>query len=449
MIDTPERLLAEFAAEGDATGGGARERARLLLADAAVLSQANSEVPGFQAVHELGVGSGTHLSWASGNRLGPSDAVFANACAIHARFQDDTDMSTWSHPGSFVVPAGVAATIGSGGSLGCLLDALVIGYSAIRWLGADGVVAAGLKARGLRPSPTFAPLGAAIASARALGLDRDAAAQAINAAAIIGRGTLHSVGGGGDDWCLHNAGAARDGFVLALAAQRGMRSASGALTAHDGFLRTVTGSEDVPDLWRTAPTGDLIEGVWHKALPVLGDVMSAALAAREIGRRLEGRAVIAATVQMNANYARFPGTQQRPPYASATAAQASVRFVTAQLLVHGDLRYGDLVRRDDPEVLRLADAIDVVPSEHMQYEDAIVEVQTAAGTERCRAADLPSTYFWRDRAEQFDRAEHILGDRGVHISRTILDADEAEDLEQVLERALTIRTSVGNERARS
>jgi 2-methylcitrate dehydratase PrpD len=433
---SPEMLISAFVADGSAAGERARERARLLLADAVVLSQANTEVPGFEAVHEVGAGTGRHLSWASGNKLGPNDAVYANACAIHARFQDDTDMSTWSHPGSFVIPAAMAAAIESGASFARLLDAIVIGYSATRWLGAYGIVAAKLKARGFRPSPIFAPLGAAIAASRALGLDQEAATQAINAAALIGRGTLHSVGEGGDDWRLHNASGARDGFDLALAAQSGMRSAPDALTSPNGFLRTVTGSEDIPAAWRTAPTGELIEQVWHKALPVLGDVMSAALAAREVGRRLGGGRVDDVTVQMNAKYALFPGTQQRPPYASTTAAQASVRFVVAQLLVHGDLRYADLVRHDDPEVLRIAERMHVTPVEGMPYTDAIVEARTAEQTERCQAGDLAPTLFWRDRAEQFDRSEHILGDRGVSLSRAILEADESEQAESVMDRAL-------------
>lgn len=438
MTVTPEDLLSEFAAEGSPDVSQARERALLLLADAAVLSQANREVPGFGAVHEVGAGSGRHLSWASGNRVGANDAVYSNATAIHARFQDDTDMSTWSHPGSFVIPAAVAAAIEARTDFATLLDAIVIGYSATRWLGANGVVAASLKARGFRPSPIFAPIGAAIAASRALGLNQEAAAQAIGAAALIGRGTLHSVGNGGDDWRLHNAGAARDGFSLALAAQRGMRSAPNSLTGYNGFLRTVTGSDKVPEGWHRPPNASLIEKVWHKALPALGDNMSAALAAREAGRLLDGRHVESASVRMNAKYARFPGTQRRPPYASVTAAQASVRFVVAHLLVNGDLHYGDLIRRDDPVVLDLADSLDVIPDEDLGYEDAIVEV--TAGSEKllCRAADLPATYFWRDRVEQLDRAEHILGARGTEISKTIMDADGARPVESVFDAAFGV-----------
>lgn len=437
MHESPEFLLATFTARGSAEGKAARERARLLLADAVVLSQANQEVPGFAAVHEVGAGTGRHLSWASGNRLGANDAVYSNACAIHSRFQDDTDMSTWSHPGSFVIPAAVAAATESGASFARLLDAIVIGYSATRWLGANGVIASKLKARGFRPSPIFAPLGAAVAASRALGLDKETSTHAINAAALIGRGTLHSVGGGGDDWRLHNASGARDGFDLALAAKAGMRSAPNALTAPHGFLYTVTGSDDIPDDWCVAPTGALIEQVWHKALPVLGDVMATALAAREVGRRLNGRHVNRVTLQMNARYASFPGTQGRPPYVSTTAAQASVRFVVAHLLVHGDLHYVDVVRHNDPEVLRLADSMEVIPNEGMPYEDAIVEAHTTEGIERQQTVGLPSTHFWRDRAEQFNRAEHILPDRGAAISRAILEADEMDQAETVLAGALS------------
>lgn len=433
-MNSPDLMLAEYVAKGDVAQPAARERARMLLADAIVLSQANADVPRFSAIHEVGAGTGTHRSWATGRMLGPTDAVYANACAIHARFQDDTDMSTWSHPGSFVIPAAVAASIESGTTLGMLVDAIVVGYSATRWLGAAGAVADGLKSRGFRPSPIFAPLGAAGASARALGLNIDRTAQALGAAATIGRGTLHSVGGGGDDWRLHNAGGARDGFCLALAAQRGMRAAPDALTARNGFLRTVTGSEEVPSAWATAPDSNLVELVWHKALPVLGDNMAAALAARDIGRTC--RSIEKARVTMNAKYAAFPGTQHRPPYRSATAKQASVRFVVAHLLLHGDITYRDLVAPDDPAVLILADRLEIVPDAEMAFEDAVVEANASDGVHTARASDLPRTYYWRDRAEQIERAEHILGQRGSDISRAVLDSDESTPVAAAIDNVL-------------
>src|SRR5690606_24102728 len=103
----------------------------------------------------------TAAAWISGARLSPSEAAFANGVAAHAHFQDDTDMPSWTHPGSLVPPAVLALAEREGASLETALRGLIAGYSVINWLGRDEVVARRLIARGFRTSPSFGTIAAA------------------------------------------------------------------------------------------------------------------------------------------------------------------------------------------------------------------------------------------------------------------------------------------------
>jgi len=413
-----------------------RERARILLADAVTLALAAGVVPGASDLFELGVGKGEHLAWFSGHRLGAADAVQANAAAVCARFQDDCEMSSWSHPGSFVVPAAVAAGIETGASYGQVIDGLIAGYAFTVWLGGGGLVARAMMETGRRPSPNFGVAGACAAASRAARLSPEQTLHAVSGALLVGRGSLHSVGAGGEDWRLHNPGAARDGLLYALAARAGMTSGPGALDARNGYLRMFAGIEEIPEMLKQPPRSEMILEVWHKALPTLGDDMAVALAARELSRQGYGDDPKRVTVRMNEHFAHFPGTQNRPPYTSLTSALSSVRFVTAQLLINGTLDFDDYARRDDPIVTALADRIEVVPDSSLGYVDAVVTVDTGDGEQTCRTSDLPRTLFFRDSDEQRRVAGELLGDAGVAVVETLLTGGEDTPADEVLHKAL-------------
>jgi 2-methylcitrate dehydratase PrpD len=423
----PLASAADFVADGRYDDPAVRRYARILLADAVTLALAAHTVPGATAFGELGAGSGAHLAWSSGNRLGAADAVQANAVAVCARFQDDTDMRSWSHPGSFVVPSAVAAAVETGATYGALLDGLVAGYATTAWLGADGQVPLAMMAAGHRPSPTFAAAGASAAASRAAGLTAGQTLHALSGALLVGRGSLHSVGSGGEDWRLHNPGAARDGFLYALAARAGMVAGPGALDARFGFLRMIAGLGTVPEPLRTPPHQDLVLDVWTKALPTLGDNMAAALAARHLHHNGQGRTAVAGapvTVRMNAHFAGFPGTLGRPPFPTLTSALSSVRFVTAQLLATGTLTSADYDRRDDETVVALAARVEVVADDDLGYRDAVVTIGGGGDAVTCRTADLPAELFFRDSAEQRRAAGELLGDRGGRVVDALLEGDE-------------------------
>jgi 2-methylcitrate dehydratase PrpD len=288
---------------------------------------------------------------------------------------------------------------------------------------------------GRRPSPNFGAGGACAAASRAAGLDAAQTRHAVSGALLVGRGSLHSVGSGGEDWRLHNPGAARDGLLYALAAHAGMTAGLGALDAQHGYLRMFSGIEEVPTALESAPHQRMVLDVWTKALPTLGDNMAVALAARELHESgVEASQPV--TVHMNEHFASFPGTQTRPPYVSLTSALSSVRFVTAQLLLNGTLTFDDYARRDDASVLALADRIEVVPDRDLDYLDAVVTMGEGAEVATCRASDLPRTLFFRDSETQRQSAHDLLGPDGVAVVDAIVSASDDQLAADVVQGAV-------------
>lgn len=426
-----------------------RNRAKVVLADAVTLALAADAVPGVTELFELGTGEGSHLSWPTGRWLGAADAVQANSGAVCARFQDDNDSSSWSHPGSFVVPAAVAASVESGSSYGSLLDGLIAGYAVTTWLGGDGTVAHGVKQSGRRPSPTFGVAGASAAASRAAGLTAEQTTHAVSAALLLGRGTLHSVGAGGDDWRLHNPSASRDGFICALAARAGMTTGPGALDAENGFLAAFAGLDRVPHQLSRPPRAAAILEVWQKALPTLGDNMAVGLAAQVLHDPRRVSDFDEVTIHMNADFTRFPGTQTRPPYETLTSALASVHFVTAQLLVHGTLDFDAYSNRNDPMVTSVAQRSVVIPHEDYGHLDALVEISAGGRQASYSAADLPRAKFHRDGPEQRRVARELLGPGGESLVAALLNADENSPAEAVVHDAIAAFHSVADKAQRA
>jgi 2-methylcitrate dehydratase PrpD len=141
---------------------------------------------------------------------------------------------------------------------------------------------------------------------------------------------------------------------------------------------------------------------------------------------------------MNQDFANFPGTQATPPFTTLTSALSSVRFVTAQLLLHGTLTFEDYARRDDPEVVALADRIEVTADADLDYLDAVVTIASDQGEHTVRASTLPPTLYFRDEAEQIKVATELHGDAGRQLVERLLSADESESAADVIDGALDL-----------
>jgi 2-methylcitrate dehydratase PrpD len=427
MSDIAE-TVAGFVEEAAADNPKLRSKARILLVDALTLAISAREVAGItQLVGSLSTGTGTHLVWMTGDHVGAGDAALVNGICTHARFQDDTDMTSWSHPGSFVIPSAVAAAEGAGATLASLLDGLVVGYAVAEWSGGESVVAKDVMSRGFRGSPTFGPLASCAAACRVLDLSRDQIAHAIRVAAPLGRGTLHSVGAGGEDWRLHNGSAARDGLTAALAAGAGMQGGIEALEGPNGFLAAYAGRSEPPPRWLAPPIADSVLSVWHKALPTLGDNMAAALVAAIMHERIGSRTVDGVTVRMNDSFASYPGVDRKPPYTTFVQALASVQFAVARCLLSGTVRFTDYVdARDDRDTIEIANRTELIGDPALDYTEAEIVVHTKEGDLSVTTSELPRTLFYRDEEEAIRAATELLGERGRRLAERVLGAEPRE-----------------------
>lgn len=409
MSDTssPTVLLGDYAADMRTRSlpDHVVDKAATCLLDAFALaaSSANDEsVLGLQRV--LGgapdggsADGGAATQWASGRRLGTLDAVLANGQAVHARFQDDCELSSFSHPGSLIVPPALGLAEAEGASLDTVLRAIVAGYSTMTWLGAHGEVGWALVSRGFRGSATFGCVGAAVAASVALGLDVTQARNAIGIAADISGGTLEPVRSGASSWRLQNATAAWRGALAALMAREGLDGSSDGLAGPRGFLHVYT-ERETPETWSSPPEPEAILEAWVKPYPTLGDNMGVVVAAKRVAPQIQRvDAITEITIHQNAEFAAYPGTSYRGPFTRPAQAIASTAFAVSAMLAFRRIDY-DMYGQslEDETIMRLIDRTTIVPHEDYDFVDGVVEVVLDGERLVGDAADEPRTTFYRD-----------------------------------------------------
>jgi 2-methylcitrate dehydratase PrpD len=324
----------------------------------------------------------------------------ANAIAIHAQFHDDSDLSSWTHPGSLIIS--VAASLGEAADapLDLVLRGIVAGYDALGWLGAEERLARAMIGRGVRTSPTLGAIGAAATAAVILRLDEEAAVNAIGISSSIAGGVLEPVKVGSDEWRVQNGHAASGGLLAAHLAARGVVGAASGLEGSKGLAHSLGGLDVVPE-WDSDPRVDAILEIVAKPWATLGDNMAAAIAAKllhEDGLDL-GR-VRAVRVRIWRPYAEYPGTAYRGPFHHTAQALASTVFATSAMLVTGDLEYEvSRDQRENSEILRLAALTTVEGDDGGGPTDGSIEISLDDGSVRRRTSnEAPRTLLYHDRS---------------------------------------------------
>ncbi|GAC1608870.1 MAG: hypothetical protein NVS3B26_07590 [Mycobacteriales bacterium] len=414
MTAPATQTLAEFAVsmQSRELSAEVQAKAAVCLLDAiglAVKGGTETTAAAVRGLFATSNGENTATVWADGVRLAMLDAILSNGVAAHAHFQDDCDMTSWSHPGSMISPVALGLAEAGGKSLDVALRGLVAGYAALNWLGADEQIGRAVVARGLRASPTLGPVGAAVAGSVALGLDRQQTASSIAIAADMAGGTLEPVKTGADDWRVQNGSAAWRGALAALLGRGGVVGSPTALEGDKGFARAFAGM-DAPQRWETPPDEASILTVWEKAFPTLGDNIAVSLAACELSRRVpDTTSITEIVVHQNAEFASYPGTSYRGPYERRAQAMASTAFAVATSLMRGEITaevYDDGLA--DPEMLRLVDCLRVVPERDYDYIDGKVDIRHAGKELSAASWDLPRTLLFRDAVQARARFVDIV-----------------------------------------
>lgn len=403
----------------DAIAPAVAEKAAVCLLDALGLAAIARDEPTYRALRSVLMPVGpvpmAARLWTDGAYAPLSEAVMANAFAVHAQFHDDCENSSWSHPGSLVVPVAATLAEATQATLDRALRAIIAGYATIHWLGADERVALALIARGIRTSPTLGTIGAAAAASVVLGLDRQRATNAVAIAANITGGLLEPVRVGSDEWRAQNAHAARGGLLAAQLAERSVVGAPDALEGAKGLLRSLAGLEAAPPAWQASPRPDAILGVWSKPWATLGDNVAVVVAAKLLfDARVEVGRIRGIAVRMNRHYAEYPGTSFPGPYERVVQAIASTRFAVAAMLVYGRLDYElSLNHRTDRQLLRLVELTRIEPDDAYSQFDASVELSLDDGsTLRRDASQAPRTLLFHDRSTATDLVDDRLARGG-------------------------------------
>src|SRR5216684_1128339 len=149
----------------------------------------------------------------------PGDAAFANATLGHGLVREDMHAASICHHGVVLWPTLLALSERTRTPGTTLLAAAIVGYEAGAQIG-RALFTADL-ARLFRPTGLVAPLGAALAGSRALGLTEDAATSAVSIAANTSSGLNEWPRAGGSEMYFHPGFAARNAIAAIELAEAG------------------------------------------------------------------------------------------------------------------------------------------------------------------------------------------------------------------------------------
>lgn len=248
------------------------ERYRIALLDWLACASAGSREPAAAAAREVGDGL--------------LERVTAAGCAGHVLDYDDTYTPGLVHASAPVAPAVLLLAADLGRDTAAVLDAFAAGWETTAALARAGHPR--LYERGWHPTAVCGTVGAAIASARLLGLPADRTRDAAALALLRAGGLRAAFGSAGK--ALQVGGAAAAGLQAARLAAHGARVPLDAVARGSaGFEQAFGGTWAEPD-GRSA-----IGKNWIKAYPCcLGthSPIEAALSLRESGRAAQPLAVV-------------------------------------------------------------------------------------------------------------------------------------------------------------
>jgi len=220
------------------------------------------------------------------------NAALVNGTLAHSLDFDDTHLPSVLHPSASIVPAVLATAECAGRGGRDALLAVAIGIEVNVRLGMAGYLPEAGNVyfeRGWHATSICGTLGAAVASAKLLGLDAEGILNALGIAASFGSGVIEGNRAGGTVKRVHCGWAAHAGLTAASLAQQGMSGPPTALEGRFGFFEAFLSGQFDP----TAVTDGLgarweIPGILFKPYPANHYTHAGIDAALAIRRRLNG-----------------------------------------------------------------------------------------------------------------------------------------------------------------
>lgn len=384
QIDPPEQTFANWlaawgAAQTLVTVPGAEAQARQALVDTVACMLGGRTEPqaraAIKALEESGEAGGS-VPVGGGPGLTLGGAALINGIRAHALDFDDCETAGSTHPSAAILGAILAISSSKPLSLGAVLEAWAVGYETIVRLGQ--ALGYGHYRIGWHATATLGTIGAAAASARALGLDAKGMRGAMTLATSSSAGLKLQFGS--DAKALHAGQAAQAGLRAALLARAGMTAAADIFEAPNGFFDVYgttasrRGGKVMAEVELGAATRDF--PVLRKAWPSCGYTHRAIEAAELLAAELRPEAgrIAGVRVLMPEPYARvagFPGAR------TAAEARFSTAYCVSATLVKGRLGLRDFW----PEALSRPDVQDLtsrVVLEHLPASDELEDMSPKA-----------------------------------------------------------------------
>ncbi|TQC47824.1 hypothetical protein EEB14_18370 [Rhodococcus sp. WS4] len=364
-------------------------------------------------------------------RLSGPDAAFVNAVAAHSSLKEDCGpggLREGSHPGTYVVPAALAAAEMSGASGSDLLRGIIMGYEAVSRLGAASPP--GIGQRRFRPVGIMGAFGAAAAAGGVWGLDRTALSRALAIAANMAGGVNQGIFDGTMEPYFHSGIGARNGLLAAQLARAGAITSDRSLEGDFGFFQTYGGAAGSEDLLVGARDDFGVTRVGTKRFAAcLQNQETIALITDTVPGGIDVRDIVRVTIRRPAtgtNGLESPGVSRIPPYSNMLQAQMSARFTAAAALSGAPVDDATYFRDcfADSGVTALAGRIELENSTdgsvrvEIELIDRVITLDSdVSNTVFPEAAEI-RTRFYRD------VAAHIGADAAEELLRLVDSIDE-------------------------
>ncbi|MEH2507208.1 2-methylcitrate dehydratase PrpD [Bradyrhizobium sp. AZCC 1578] len=288
----------------------------------------------------------------------PGDAAFANATLGHGLVREDMHAASICHHGVVIWPTLLALSERTLVSGVALLAAAIVGYEAGAQIG-RALFNADL-ARLYRPTGLVAPLGAALAGSRALGLTEDAATSAVSIAANTSSGLNEWPHAGGSEMYFHPGFAARNAITAIELAEAGACASETILEGEAGLFAAYRRQAAPAGIRLFAGSEPEIMAVYNKPVPACNFAQTAAQAALRAARELKNPEEIeAVSILVPEAASRYPGCDSRGPYRNALQAKMSIPFSVAAVLARGAIEENNYAEITDPRILRLVERTDL------------------------------------------------------------------------------------------
>jgi 2-methylcitrate dehydratase PrpD len=300
----------------------------------------------------------------TGRKVPARIAAFVNGVMTHVADFDDTVVSLNGHPSCVMMPASLAMTEASGQGGKTFVTAYVVGCEIAGKLGlAMGPAHHRL---GWHPTATLGTIGAAAASAKALNLDRDKAANALGIAASSASGLRANFGSMTKSF--HAGNAARNGVFATRLAEKGFTSSEAALEGEAGFARAFGAHGDLSKVPGSLGVDPVLRHVMLKPYPCCAGIHPAVDALRRILGRSEGMDIHRIERIEALGRPVLKSVLLHPDPQTPLEAKFSMEYCVASTLIHGApgisrFEEGSLF---DPEVRALMKRVELLADRNME-----------------------------------------------------------------------------------